>query len=351
MIIKWYVVKQIDTTNMTEDQSLKAIEEVDVQGRCDSPYIVKYYDSFIDDLGRINIVMEYWDKGDLHTYLCKRKKYISESNVWKFFIQITLGLHHLHSQDMLHRDIKTLNIFLTRDHLIKIGDLGSATATSTDDDAAGKLSSINSLAVGTPYYFSPELWKGDSYTDKWDIWSLGWILYELCCLKRPFEGKDYEELKKNILSGTFDNIPEHYSYNLANLIDRMLSMDPNKRPSTRQIIELKEFQRQSTVAKFLTPIDTKREPESNRNSMRSSNSSILHKGIEKMTPDVTVYKDSSSISNLTPYENRTSAPGSNKARFTRLLTPVRKLIKKKNNLFAFPKKNFKWKTISKQLVK
>lgn len=59
MIIKWYVVKQIDTTNMTEDQSLKAIEEVDVQGRCDSPYIVKYYDSFIDDLGRINIVMEY----------------------------------------------------------------------------------------------------------------------------------------------------------------------------------------------------------------------------------------------------------------------------------------------------
>lgn len=58
---------------------------------------------------------------------------------------------------MLHRDIKTLNIFLTRDHLIKIGDLGSATATSTDDDAAGKLSSINSLAVGTPYYFSPEL--------------------------------------------------------------------------------------------------------------------------------------------------------------------------------------------------
>lgn len=82
-----------------------------------SPYIVKYYDSFVQDNTKINIIMEYCEHGDLHSYLAKvNGKHLSENAVWKFFIQISLGMHHLHSQNILHRDMKTLNIFLTKEN-------------------------------------------------------------------------------------------------------------------------------------------------------------------------------------------------------------------------------------------
>ena len=71
--------------------------------------------------------------------LKKRKKHLSEVKIWKYFIQITHGLYHLHSLKMLHRDLKTLNIFLTKDFSIKIGDLGSATTKLDDNKADGMI--------------------------------------------------------------------------------------------------------------------------------------------------------------------------------------------------------------------
>ena len=125
---------------MSEAQTLKALEEIKIHGRCDSPYIVKYQDSFIDEEGRLNIVLEYCNEGDLHTYLEKRKEYLSEDEVWKIFIQVTLGLHHLHSQSILHRDLKSLNLFLTDGMKVKIGDLGSASEDFKDNGTDGNLS-------------------------------------------------------------------------------------------------------------------------------------------------------------------------------------------------------------------
>ncbi len=138
MINNEYVIKNIDTNKMTEEQSLKALEEINIHGRCDSPYIVKYFDSFVDDQGQLNIVLEYWDNSDLHTYLISLKHYLKEEQIWSFFIQIMLGVNHLHSQHMLHRDLKSLNIFLTGDNRIRIGDLGSATHSFEDNGVDGK---------------------------------------------------------------------------------------------------------------------------------------------------------------------------------------------------------------------
>jgi NIMA (never in mitosis gene a)-related kinase len=90
----------------------------------------------------------------------------------------------MHSQSVLHRDLKTLNIFLTKDNKIKIGDLGVAKILDNieKDFATSK--------VGTPYYLSPEVCEDRPYNSKSDIWSLGCILYELCTLKHPFEAKN-----------------------------------------------------------------------------------------------------------------------------------------------------------------
>ena len=76
---------------------------------------------------------------ETYTHTLKSKNsHFSEVRVWKFFIQITMGLHHLHSRDILHRDLKTLNIFLTKDFVVKIGDLGEATGTINNETDGGK---------------------------------------------------------------------------------------------------------------------------------------------------------------------------------------------------------------------
>jgi len=129
--------------------------------------------------------MEYCEHGDLHSYLKKLKnnKYLSENVVWKFFIQISLGVHHLHHHNILHRDLKTLNIFLTKENNIRIGDLGVAKMMASAENFVRS-------KVGTPYYLSPEICEDRPYNNKSDIWSLGCVLYEMCSLKHPFEAKN-----------------------------------------------------------------------------------------------------------------------------------------------------------------
>ena len=96
------VIKEIDTSQLRKDY--EALSEINVMAQMNSPYIVKYFDSFITETHKVNIVMEYCEHGDLHKLLRKRKdvleekkhKYLSENRVWSFFIQICVGLYQLH---------------------------------------------------------------------------------------------------------------------------------------------------------------------------------------------------------------------------------------------------------------
>jgi len=94
-----------------------------------------------------------------------------------------IGINYLHSNKILHRDIKTINMFLAKGDVIKIGDLGVAKQLETSLKMA-------STVVGTPYYLSPELCEEKPYNNKSDIWSLGCVLYELCTQKHPFEANN-----------------------------------------------------------------------------------------------------------------------------------------------------------------
>lgn len=109
-----------------------------------------------------------------------------------------LGIHYLHSRDIIHRDLKSLNIFLTKDNSAKIGDLGAARRLDSEGNIVEEISEIPQK-VGTPFYLAPELWNNKPCTKKSDIWALGVILYELCALQFPFLAEDMNSLEQKVL--------------------------------------------------------------------------------------------------------------------------------------------------------
>ena len=91
----------------------------------DSHFVVGYYDSFITEQ-TICIIMEHCQHGDLCTAIKKQKgKFFPNNFLWKVFIHICLGMHYLHARNVIHRDIKSLNVFLTKDNSAKLGDFGN----------------------------------------------------------------------------------------------------------------------------------------------------------------------------------------------------------------------------------
>ena len=113
---------------MPKKNALRAMEEISILGQLNSPYIVGYIDSFVSG-SKVNIVMEYCENGDLEKHILNSGDApFSEGKLWRYFLQICLGLHHLHSQKIIHRDLKPMNILLTEGfERVKIADLGVAT--------------------------------------------------------------------------------------------------------------------------------------------------------------------------------------------------------------------------------
>ena len=149
---------------------------------------------------------------------------LNEAKIWKFFIEMSLGLHYLHANKILHRDIKTINMFLGKDDKVIIGDLGVAKLLNQTANMAHTV-------VGTPYYLSPELCEEKPYNHKSDVWSLGCVLYELCTFKHPFEANNQGALILKIVRGKFSPISSHYSKDLRDLTELLLLKDHKKRPS------------------------------------------------------------------------------------------------------------------------
>jgi NIMA (never in mitosis gene a)-related kinase len=139
-------------------------------------------------------------------------------------------MQYIHARKILHRDIKTINIFLNKDETIRIGDLGVAKALNQTANFAHTV-------VGTPFYLSPELCEEKPYNHKSDIWSLGCVLYELCTLKHPFESNNQGALILKIVRGKYNPIPSTYTKDLSDLVDSCLMKDYKKRASVNDILK------------------------------------------------------------------------------------------------------------------
>ena len=226
---KLFVLKEIKLSNLSNQDQVEAIKEAKLLSSLHSPFIISYEESFRDG-NFFYIVMEYADAGDLSQKIQMRgNKLFTEDEVLKDFIQLALAIKHIHDRKILHRDLKAQNVFIMRDGTIKLGDFGIAKVM----DHSFQLCKTQ---IGSPYYISPEICEGKGYNSKTDIWSLGCILYELCTLRHAFKGNNISGLLMNIIRGKFAPIPPTFSKDLKQLIQRMLTKDPNLRPSINAIL-------------------------------------------------------------------------------------------------------------------
>ena len=189
--------------------------------------------------------------GDLQSKIKMQKgKNFSEAQILDWFTQICLAIKHIHDRKILHRDLKSQNIFMTQNGLIKLGDFGVAKCLANTVEKAKTI-------IGTPYYLSPEIVQNKPYSFKSDIWSLGILLYEMCALKMPFDASNLASLSLKIVKGTYNPLPNSYTKDLRTLIASMLNTEMNKRPSINEI--LRQSIIKSRVKNFLSEMEYDKE--------------------------------------------------------------------------------------------
>ncbi|XP_015671348.1 serine/threonine-protein kinase Nek4 [Protobothrops mucrosquamatus] len=227
---KQYVIKRLNLKHASSRERKAAEQEAQLLSQLKHPNIVTYRESWEGDDGLLYIVMGFCEGGDLYHKLKEQKgQLLPESQVVEWLVQIAMALQYLHEKHILHRDLKTQNVFLTRSNIIKVGDLGIARVLENQHDMASTL-------IGTPYYMSPELFSNKPYSYKSDVWALGCCAYEMTTLKHAFNAKDMNSLVYRIIEGKLPPMPKDYSIQLKELIRTMLSKKPEERPSVRSIL-------------------------------------------------------------------------------------------------------------------
>ena len=226
-----YAMKRVKIVQLQEKEKQNALNEIRILASLNHKNIIGYKEAFFDEQSQtLNIIMEYANDGDLSTkikYNLKNGLIFREDIIWSYIIQILEGINYLHENKIIHRDLKSANLFLMDDGTLKIGDLNVSKIAKMG---------IAFTQAGTPYYASPEVWLDESYDNKSDIWSIGCIIYELCMLKTPFRGTSMKNLCLNIQKGEYSDISKFYSNDLRNIISMMLIVNPENRFSAQQIL-------------------------------------------------------------------------------------------------------------------
>uniref|UniRef100_A0A673JYG0 non-specific serine/threonine protein kinase n=1 Tax=Sinocyclocheilus rhinocerous TaxID=307959 RepID=A0A673JYG0_9TELE len=226
------VWKEIDLNCLSDKKRRDVMNEISILSILQHNNIIAYFNHFMDK-NTLLIELEYCNGGNLYDKINQQKGALFKEEVVVWYLyQIAAAVAHIHKAGVLHRDIKTLNIFLTKTNLIKLGDYG----------LAKKLGSEYSMAescVGTPYYMSPELCQGVKYNFKSDIWAMGCVLFELLTLTRTFDATNPLNLCVKIVQGnwTMEINSDAYTSDLIKLVYECLDQDPEKRPTAEQVLE------------------------------------------------------------------------------------------------------------------
>ncbi|XP_045359616.1 serine/threonine-protein kinase Nek11 isoform X6 [Leopardus geoffroyi] len=238
------VLKEISVGELNPNETVQANLEAQLLSKLDHPAIVKFHASFVEQ-DNFCIITEYCEGRDLD---CKIQEYkeagktFPESQIIEWFIQLLLGVDYMHERKILHRDLKSKNIFL-KNNLLKIGDFGVSRLLMGSCDLATTL-------TGTPHYMSPEALKHQGYNTKSDIWSLACILYEMCCMNHAFTGSNFLSIVLKIVEGDTPSLPQRYPRELNTIMERMLNKSPSLRPSAIEILKIPYIDEQLQIRNF-----------------------------------------------------------------------------------------------------
>ena len=229
---RFYAIKKLNFNEINEKERIAIQDEVNLLKQLKHPNIVTYKDSFFDSDNCLNIVMVFCELGDMYTKIHKQKgEYFPEEQILLWLAQLCLALSYVHDKQILHRDIKTQNIFIQNEHTIRIGDFGIAKGYNQNQDLGGSL-------IGTPLYMAPEVYNSSKkYSFRSDIWSLGCCIFEMCNLKNAFEAKSWNAVFVKVNKGQRAQLNSRYSLDMKNLVDSMLSVNGKNRPTIASILE------------------------------------------------------------------------------------------------------------------
>eukprot|EP00941_MAST-03F_sp_MAST-3F-sp1_P003089 g3089.t1 len=234
---KGYALKELKMAGVPQAELRAMQQELKLLQRLKHPNIVGFHESFEaslrDNEKILCIVMDLADGGDLAALIKRMKKTnrrMNEGTIMRYFVQVALGLQHMHAHKVMHRDIKAANIFLAGNGRLVLGDLG--VSKSLDSTLA-----MARTCIGTPYYMAPELFADRPYTFSADVWALGVVLYELCMLRFPFEANNMPALAMRISRGKYKNVDRRFSNEVRAMVKHLLSREPGSRPTLLRLLQ------------------------------------------------------------------------------------------------------------------
>ncbi|MCW5951163.1 MAG: protein kinase [Propionibacteriaceae bacterium] len=257
VVIKKIKCNEYDKNNIPS--SKRIMNEITIMYCINHPGIVPLLDVYFTPL-HVYLIMPYYEGGDLYKYLTIFQ--LNEERAAKLFLQLVTTINFLHSNNIIHRDIKLENIFLTsldKDNFnLVLGDFGFSTIYDKNQTSY--------TSLGTEWYAAPELILGQTYKGyEIDIWSLGILLYTLCKSALPFLDKDRGKRCYNIFKNVYDK--SGLSSSFIDLFEGMCEIDPAKRLTIDQIL-LHPWLRSNGKRTSIIDIEEKTKSE---DSLRNSN--------------------------------------------------------------------------------
>ena len=245
---KIYAAKEIIKNKSSYD---RIKNEIDIYEYLKHDNIVNQKEHFIYNDTQY-LIFEFCENRDLSHLIDKRKK-LKEIEVQYYITQLIQALIHLHDSNIVHRDLKLGNIFLTGKMELKLGDFGLAKKLSFRDEKISEM-------VGTPAYMAPEILENKGYSLEVDIWSLGVIMYYLIIGKLPFNKQNQEDIKR--VSYTFPK-KAIISRAAKSLIEQILVKDPKERPSLKQILRHDFFTLGRSIPRLIPKVFMYKDPSIN----------------------------------------------------------------------------------------